>query len=48
MNSNDKKNISKIEKLEKLMMEIGFGELRVIIQDGKPIRVEEIKKSVKL
>jgi hypothetical protein len=24
------------------------GEIRIIIQDGQPIRVEEIKKSIKL
>ena len=27
---------------------LDFGEVRVVITDGKPIRVEEIKKSIKL
>lgn len=44
----NKKTDTKIEKLEKIIKDIGFGEIRVIIQDGKPIRIEEIKKSVKL
>lgn len=25
-----------------------FGEIKIIIQDSKPIRVEELKKSIKL
>lgn len=36
------------EKLIKLIRKIEFGEARVVINDGKPIRVEEIKKSIKL
>ncbi|CEO87871.1 MAG: DUF2292 domain-containing protein [Syntrophaceticus schinkii] len=47
-NKHNKKTDTKIEKLEKIIKDIGFGEIRVIIQDGKPIRIEEIKKSVKL
>ena len=35
-------------KLIELIRSIGYGELRVIIQDMKPIRVEELKKSIKL
>jgi len=31
-----------------LIREIKYGELRVIIHDGKPIRVEDIRKSIKL
>ena len=38
----------KEKKLLKLIREIGFGEIKVIINDGKPIRVEELKKSIKL
>ncbi len=51
MRTDDKKFDPKIEKLKKIIKiikDIGFGELRVIIQDGRPIRVEEIKKSIKL
>ena len=38
----------KERKLLELIREIGFGELNVFIADGQPVRVEEIKKSVKL
>lgn len=31
-----------------LIREIGFGEIKIIIQDKVPIRVEEFKKSHKL
>lgn len=34
--------------LIKIIREIDFGEVRVIITDGRPIRVEEIRKSIKL
>ena len=39
---------TKEHKLLNLIREIGFGELKVFIADGQPVRVEEIKKSVKL
>lgn len=42
----------KLSSQEKVLIEIvrnlQFGEVRVIITDGKPIRVEEVKKSIKL
>ena len=42
----------KLSSPEKALIEIvrnlQFGEVRVIITDGKPIRVEEVKKSIKL
>ena len=38
----------KEQKLLQLIRELGFGELKVFIADGQPVRVEEIKKSVKL
>lgn len=38
----------KEQKLLQLIREIGFGEVKVFIADGQPVRVEEIKKSVKL
>ncbi|RHJ85283.1 DUF2292 domain-containing protein [Emergencia timonensis] len=42
----------KLSSQEKALIEIvrnlQFGEVRVIITDGKPIRVEEVKKSIKL
>ena len=42
-------NITEQEKkLLRLIREIGFGEIKVIINDGKPIRIEELIKSIKL
>ncbi|MEA4960228.1 hypothetical protein SDC9_90124 [bioreactor metagenome] len=38
----------KEEKLIKLLRETEFGEIKIIVQDGIPTRVEEIKKSIKL
>ena len=38
----------KEQKLLRLIREIGFGEVKVFIADSQPVRVEEIKKSVKL
>lgn len=34
--------------LIKLLRSIDFGEVRVIINNGKPTRIEEIRKSIKL
>jgi len=35
-------------KLLEMIREIEHGELRVVIQDKTPIRVEELKRSIKL
>ncbi|WP_352406889.1 hypothetical protein [Acetoanaerobium noterae] len=35
-------------KLIHLIREVGHGEIKVIIQDNCPIRIEELKKSIKL
>ena len=35
-------------KLIEVLRKIDFGEARVVITDGKPTRIEEIKKSIKL
>jgi hypothetical protein len=34
--------------LIEMMRELGFGEVRIFVADGQPVRAEEIKKSVKL
>lgn len=47
MNQNIKKS-EKEEKLLSIIKEIKHGEIRIIIQDGLPIRIEELKKSIKL
>lgn len=36
------------QKLIELIRKIDFGEARVVVTDGKPTRIEEIKKSIKL
>jgi hypothetical protein len=38
----------KEKKIIELIRKMGFGEIRIIIQEGGPIRIEEIKKSIKL
>ena len=48
MNEKDYKLNEKEEKLLKIIKEVEFGEIKVIVQDGLPIRVEELKKSIKL
>ena len=39
---------SQEKALIEIVRNLQFGEVRVIITDGKPIRVEEVKKSIKL
>ena len=38
----------KEEKLIRLIREMQFGEIQLHIADGQPVRLEEIRKSVKL
>ena len=38
----------KEEKLIRLIRELQFGELRVMIADSQPVRLEEVRKSIKL
>lgn len=38
----------KEEKLIELIRSIGYGEIKIIVQAEQPIRIEEIKKSIKL
>ena len=38
----------KEKKLIEAIRDTKFGELKVVIQDGLPVRLEEIKKSIKL
>lgn len=46
----EKKNplSEKEKKLVQMIRNLNFGELRVIVTDGVPTRVEEIKRSIKL
>ena len=36
------------EKLIRLIRSIGYGEVRVIIKERKPVRAEEIRRSIQL
>ena len=36
------------EKLIRLIRDLKFGELRLFIADSQPVRLEEVKKSIKL
>lgn len=42
------KSTDKETKLLEIIRRMEFGEVRVIVTDGIPTRVEEIKKSIKL
>ncbi len=35
-------------KLIAIIRNLEFGEVRIVVTDGKPTRIEEIKKSIKL
>ena len=41
-------NSVKEEKLLQMIREIKFGEIHIHVADGQPVRIEEIKKSIKL
>ena len=34
--------------LLKIIRDVKYGEIKIIVQDGLPIRIEEMKKSIKL
>ena len=38
----------KEKRLLEIIRQIGYGDVRVIIQEGTPVRIEEMKKSIKL
>ena len=38
----------KEKNLINLIRKLGYGEIKVIVQDSCPIRVEELRKSIKL
>jgi hypothetical protein len=39
---------SQEKKLIDVIRKVQYGEVKIIINDGKPIRIEEVKKSIKL
>lgn len=45
---NETHNTKEWERLKALIERIGHGEIRVIIQQGKPVRVENAIQSIKL
>ena len=44
---NKSQNTEKEEKLLQLLRTLKFGEVRIYVADGQPVRAEEIKKSIK-
>ena len=47
--SKEKMQLSeKEEKLIRLIRDLKFGELRLFIADSQPVRLEEVRKSIKL
>ncbi|RKD21435.1 Uncharacterized small protein [Caminicella sporogenes DSM 14501] len=36
------------KKLIEMIRDTGYGEIKIIVQDKQPIRVEELKRSIKL
>ena len=38
----------KEEKLISLIREMKFGDIQIYVADGQPIRLEEVRKSIKL
>lgn len=45
---NDKTLNEQEKRLIQIIREIKYGEIQIYVVDGKPIRVEEIRKSIKL
>ncbi|MBQ2898901.1 MAG: DUF2292 domain-containing protein [Oscillospiraceae bacterium] len=49
MQSENSKTLTKAEtELIKTIRSLEFGEVRVIVKDNRPIRIEEIRKSIQL
>jgi len=38
----------KEKKLIQLLREIDYGEVKIVVQDKQPVRIEEVTKSIKL
>ena len=38
----------KEQKLFEILRKLDYGEIRIIVKDGTPVHIEEIKKSIKL
>lgn len=38
----------KEKRLIELVQSTGYGEIRIIVRDGQPVQVEEVRKSFKL
>lgn len=36
------------QKVIAILREVQYGEVKVVVQDGVPVRVEEIRKSIKI
>ena len=38
----------KEQRLIQMIRDLGYGEIRIFVADGQPVRAEEVKRSVKL
>lgn len=38
----------KEKRLIRILREINYGEVKIVVQDKQPVRIEEVKKSIKL
>ena len=38
----------KEEKMIRLLRDVQYGEIRVFLTEGQPVRIEEVRKSIKL
>ena len=38
----------KEDKMIRLLRKVEFGEIRIILTDGQPVRIEEVRRSIKL
>lgn len=46
---NQQQNTTKeMQRLQELIERLQFGEIRIIVQNGKPVRAEQVVKSIKL
>jgi len=46
--ADNKKLSEQEEKIIDILREIKYGEIKIVIQDGVPVRIDEIRKSIKI
>ena len=49
MADKDRECLSEQEKkIIEILHEMNYGELKIVVQDGVPVRIDEIRKSIKI